>query len=215
MLAAPCSLPILRRLDLFLCDPERASTPEGIVLFSDAPQLRTVILNDSAALSALLPWSQLTSVTLNQFYPHECAPVLSRTLNLQRCQLWLVSDGENDHPPMISLPHLTALTLTTYKRYLPVPGYLDTLLVPELRSLQVPQSFLEDDPIDTLTSFIAKSGCRLQELRITGIITAEEEDRYRAAFPLILTLSFRGWPPSGPPGGGRVDIYEVDELEDF
>ncbi|KAJ7186073.1 hypothetical protein C8R46DRAFT_881971, partial [Mycena filopes] len=60
MLKTPHPLPMLRRLDLTLSG---APVPQDIVLFSDAPQLRTVILH-LASLRVLLPWFQITSLTL-------------------------------------------------------------------------------------------------------------------------------------------------------
>ncbi|KAJ7149633.1 hypothetical protein C8R46DRAFT_1358702 [Mycena filopes] len=208
MLKAPRSLPMLRRLDLSLDD---WPVPQEILLFSDAPELRTVILNHTAILGAVLPWSQLTSVTLKTVFPHECAPVLQRTLNLQFCELRLISSEQVDWPE-IKLPCLVVLTLICHEESNgPITGYLDTLVVPALRTLEVLGSFLADDPIATLTSFIAKSGCELQKLRITGEIT--DERRYdRAAFPRIPTLSFDApgseWAASG-------SISAVDELEHF
>ncbi|KAJ7149606.1 hypothetical protein C8R46DRAFT_1125614 [Mycena filopes] len=210
MLRTARPLPILRRLDLSL---DSWPIAQEILIFSDAPQLRTVTLNDSAALGVLLPWSQVTSVTLNVFYEHECATVLKKTSNLQHCELMVIDGGQSMDFPEISLPHLTFLTLVGDERYDPVAEFLDTLLVPALRTLRVPESFLGADPIDTLTRFVAKSNCKLQELCITDGIAAK--DRYRPAFPLIRRLSFRGWRPAQYPGTEREDVSEVDELEDL
>jgi hypothetical protein len=47
-----------------------------------------------------------------------------------------------------------------------------------------------EEPIDSLTSFISKSGCTLQELCVTGQITAISAASYRQAFPAISKFSF-------------------------
>ncbi|KAJ7149624.1 hypothetical protein C8R46DRAFT_1309514, partial [Mycena filopes] len=206
ILKSPRSLPMLRRLDLSL---DSWPVPQEYLLFSDAPELRTVILDHTAILGAVLRWSQLTSVTLKAVYPHECAPVLQQTPLLQFCELQLVSSVNADWPE-IQLPCLVVLTLTcdTEDSDGPVTGYLEILVVPSLRSLEVPELLLGDDPIATLTSFIAKSGCQLQELRITGEIT--DEHLYRVAFPRIQSLSFH---TSGSESGGSAP--EMDELGNF
>ncbi|KAJ7772173.1 hypothetical protein B0H16DRAFT_1768717 [Mycena metata] len=183
------TLPLLRRLNLSLENPE----PVGdIMLFRHAPQLRTALLNDGACISVVLPWAQLTSVTLDPVFLHECIPVLQQTSNLMHCELGLLHGGSGDST-QLKLPHLETLILRENKY--PVAGYLDSLVLPALRSLSVPELFLGTNPIDALTSFVAKSGCRLEELRITGRI--ETVQIYRQAFPSIRTLSFHGWQSPG------------------
>jgi hypothetical protein len=58
-----------------------------VLAFRGVPLLRTVILNDGAASSVILPWAQLTSLTLFGVYLRESVPVLQKTLNLVRCEL--------------------------------------------------------------------------------------------------------------------------------
>jgi hypothetical protein len=71
----------------------------------------------------------------------------------------------------------------------PVTEYLETLIVPALRSLRIPEASLGQNPIHSLKSFISKCGCRLQEVSITGK-TSVDEDSYRTAFPSIPRLRF-------------------------
>jgi hypothetical protein len=72
--------------------------------------------------------------------------------------------------PEVRLPQLKSLILRAV-HYESITGYLDTFIVPALRSLQVPEQCLGANPIDVLASFISKSGCTLQELHITEEIS--------------------------------------------
>jgi hypothetical protein len=102
-------MPLLRHLDLFLSDPP-GTAPE-VFAFREVPLLRTVVLNHDAALSIILPWAQLTSLTLVSILPRDCDPILQQTSNLVRCELQL--EGmyrDNDQPrPDIALPYLELL----------------------------------------------------------------------------------------------------------
>jgi hypothetical protein len=95
--------------------------------------------------------------------------------------------------PEVRLPQLKSLILRAVQ-YESITGYLDTFIVPALRSLQVPEQCLGANPIDVLASFISKSGCTLQELRITEEISVIKDlSEYRRAFPSIPKLSLKGW----------------------
>jgi hypothetical protein len=81
-----------------------------------------------------------------------------------------------------------SLTLTTIGGGL---EFLDTFIVPGLRTLEVPERSLGSNPIDYLTSFIPKSRCKLHKLHITNNRTSE--DSYHLAFASgIPELSFEG-----------------------
>jgi hypothetical protein len=70
-------------------------------------------------------------------------------------------------------------------------NFNQTFIVPALRSLEIPEYFLDDaDPIESLKRFISKSGCKLlEELHITGPRTQPQQS-YRKAFPWIQNFSF-------------------------
>jgi ribosomal protein S18 len=70
-------------------------------------------------------------------------------------------------------------------------GFIETFIVPALRSLEIPEQYLDADPIESLKRFISKSGCKLEELRITGQRTRPQHS-YRQAFPWIRNFSFNG-----------------------
>jgi len=198
-------MPLLRHLELRL----DGSPSVDLLVCREAPLLRTVILNDVATLHVTLPWAQLTAVTLEPVYSSECVPILQQTSNLTHCELGLVCD-DNGLPPKVQLPRLESLILRELGDEA-IEGYLETLVVPALRSLHVPENFLGPNPIDALASFITKSGCKLQDVDITGPISVIRDLRqYRFAFPSISKLSLHGYAY-----GADHDekVFEVDELE--
>ncbi|KAJ7909672.1 hypothetical protein B0H13DRAFT_2330127 [Mycena leptocephala] len=135
-------MPLLRYLDLRLFDSSEA------ISCREMPLLRTVVLNDDAAFSVILPWAQLTSLTLLCVYPEECVPILLQTSSLVHCKLELF-DSTNDQPtPDITLPCLESLTLFNPDRG--SVDFLETLIVPALCSLQIPEDFLYGNPRESL-----------------------------------------------------------------
>ncbi|KAJ7918139.1 hypothetical protein B0H13DRAFT_1993508, partial [Mycena leptocephala] len=154
----------------------------------ETPLLRTVILN-GATSKIILPWAQLTSLTLTSVFPHECLPILQKTSTLVHCDLRLFA-WPYDHTN-ITLPYLESLALECLlgegSNF--ITGLIDAFTVIALRSLQISEHGLGPNPIDSLISFFSKSGCKLQELRITGERSVTQES-YREAFPSIGTLSF-------------------------
>ncbi|KAJ7877039.1 hypothetical protein B0H13DRAFT_1893420 [Mycena leptocephala] len=187
-------MPLLRHLDLALGN-KGDEDPAVFHAFRELPSLRTAILYERAAANIILPWAQLTSLTLMGVSTRECVPILQKTPNLEHCQLGL-GDGNGD-PPDIVLPRLRALVLQ--QEYLSVTNYLRTIIAPALRNLEIPESFLGSKPIDALASFITKSGCELQEVHITGQRLIGR-DTYCAAFPSIQQFSFQShWWGDGMP----------------
>ncbi|KAJ7799748.1 hypothetical protein B0H14DRAFT_2902270 [Mycena olivaceomarginata] len=154
-------MPLLRSLCLE-ADEAEYDVATKVDLFQNAPLLRTATLNDIAAARLILPWAQLMSLTLYGVYPRECVPILQHTLNLVDCHLHLVKN-HTDGIPDVTLPSLQSLTL----RGEWVTGYLETLIVPALRHLQIPEPSLEPHCIETLASFISKAGCKPQNLCLT------------------------------------------------
>jgi hypothetical protein len=184
-------MPLLRQLNIRV-EFNDVETPA--IAFSEAPLLRAVSLNDFTYPPGFMPWSQLTSLTLLATTPIECGPVLEQTINLVHCELIICGWDLIYHD--IKLGCLESLTLAEFDHGDPVVDYLDTLILPALRSLQVPDTFLTSgptpsDPIVTLTSFISKSGCKLQEVLIAGERSIPK-DAYRKAFPSIPKFSFDG-----------------------
>ncbi|KAJ7156680.1 hypothetical protein C8R46DRAFT_1114839 [Mycena filopes] len=180
------SLPLLSHLDVAF----REARPSQHISFPAAPLLRSVVLNDRAARSLILPWAQLTSLTLLNLFPDECVPVLQQTPNLTHCKLSLVGPMQSSSLwPDVTLSRLESLTLDLFTKPFRIAGYLETLIAPALRELQIEEQLLPN-PIVSLASFITKSGCPLREMRVLGTRTVSQ-DAYRRTFPLI-GFSFDG-----------------------
>ncbi|KAJ6554274.1 hypothetical protein B0H19DRAFT_144141 [Mycena capillaripes] len=177
-------MPLLRSLDL-----ELLYIPDAFT-FHDVPLLRAVVLDYSTAVNIILPWMQLTSVTLRYVSPSQCAPVLQQTGNLVHCKLHLGSNRDDDDLPAIALPYLESLTLILMNpRAQAETKFLATFIVPALRHLDIWEGFLLPNAIASLTSFISKPGCKLRQVHIEGPRSVPE-DSYRQAFPLIPKISF-------------------------
>ncbi|KAJ6459530.1 hypothetical protein C8R45DRAFT_912960 [Mycena sanguinolenta] len=185
-------MPLLRRLELSLVgrgsDP--ASTPRAA--FTDAPLLRTVLINPGAARLITLPWAQLTSLALRpEVLLRDCVPILQAAANLLHCNLGLIRRFGDENLPRIVLPVLQSLTLTHLNDDNPVTTYLETFHVPALRRLRVAESLLGSNAIDLIASLILRTGCQLQELCVTGARNVADSS-YREAFPST-NVSFELW----------------------
>ncbi|KAJ7933061.1 hypothetical protein B0H13DRAFT_1700924 [Mycena leptocephala] len=182
-----CPMPLLRELHLSLeGDPD-----PDVIAFGEAPQLRTVILEGYATtLSVNLPWTQLASLTLDGVYRSEYVVILPRTPNLRRCKLVIIFEFNDATPPHdITLRYLDSLTLDIEGELTPT-HYPDIFLVPALRTLRISEPVLGPSPIDALTSFLSKSGCKPRKVHIGGERSFSRR-MYRDAFPTMsLKFSF-------------------------
>ncbi|KAJ7150435.1 hypothetical protein C8R43DRAFT_1127912 [Mycena crocata] len=177
------SSPLLHEFDLRL--DESSLSPVSLL---EAPLLRTAILSSYAAASVILPWEQLTSLTLQGVYPLECTPILRQTSSLVHCELKLVSDDTNAIQPDVNLPFLESLILVDDDGA-EETEYLGTFIFPVLRKLKVPKVYIGTDPVTAFKSFVSKSGCKLQEVHITGERSTSEE-LYWNALPLVPKITF-------------------------
>ncbi|KAJ7756370.1 hypothetical protein B0H14DRAFT_3166351 [Mycena olivaceomarginata] len=185
------AMPLLQRIDLAL---EYCPVSPPVVL-RQAPLLRAAVLDNDAAVGTALPWAQLTSLTLNTVWLHECIPILQKTSSLVHCKLELCHVIHRSDGVEVTLPSLESLTLTEPRSVRERPRmlstHLRTFITPALCKLQIPEHFLGSDPIQSLTSFISKSGCTLAHVHIANRRSVPETS-YRTTFPSIPTLLFSG-----------------------
>ncbi|KAJ7629784.1 hypothetical protein DFH06DRAFT_1480328 [Mycena polygramma] len=183
-------MPLLRRLELLVRIGRLANGPLANFALHDAPLLRTLVLKSSDTLQITFPWAQITSLTLPALHPHGCIPILAETRNLVHCELYVLNFHESDTDPRrdINLPCLRALTLV-HSGGAPARGFHAMFVVPALRSLKMPENFLAPNRLESLTAFISKSGCKLEELHFTGKRLLPKKS-YRQAFPSLRKLAF-------------------------
>ncbi|KAJ7629788.1 hypothetical protein DFH06DRAFT_1480331 [Mycena polygramma] len=177
-------MPLLRHLDVMVEEDMFEST----FALHEVPLLRTLVLGNHAALGITFPSTQITSLTLIGIGPPECAPILVQTRNLIYCELHILNFEPHIKVEDVLLPCVQALSFIHLGGSL-VKQFLPTFIVPALRSLRIPENFLSPDPIKSLTAFISKSGCGLEELHITYKMLAPRRS-YRRAFPSLRKLAF-------------------------
>ncbi|KAJ7498043.1 hypothetical protein B0H11DRAFT_1998403 [Mycena galericulata] len=175
-------MPLLRELRIGLHRPRNASP---VAPFQDAPHLRTVILMSFIPPEIILPWARFTRFITRNLSQARCSEVLAHMPNLVYCKLQLF--GSNSVLKPQSLAHLETLILEDVS--FPanhLTGLLASLTLPALRRLHIPERFLLPDPVNTLTSFVARSGCSLKQVYIVGLEASAHD--YQVALPSIPTL---------------------------
>ncbi|KAJ7641146.1 hypothetical protein FB45DRAFT_1021924 [Roridomyces roridus] len=167
-LEAAMPLPRLRNLSIGF---RRYSTASSRVSLCGVPQLRTASLTNYPYPMDLLPWSQLTSLTLMNMVTKKFIIILRQATNLIHLEIALSGkDVPIQRRVEIQLPKLQSLVIGPAESVLDMPpvGYLLLFNVPTLRTLQVPGTFLGRKPIPPLETFISRSGCSLQRVVLTG-----------------------------------------------
>ncbi|KAJ6457498.1 hypothetical protein C8R47DRAFT_1227415 [Mycena vitilis] len=165
-------MPLLRNLELLVKPgPFYNGAVTGITR-RGMPLLHTLVLNAPAAFQLTFPWAQLTSLTLIRLCPSECASILVQTQILVHCKLEVRREGLSSSNGGHS------------------KDFLQKFIVPGLRSLEIPESFLQPpNPMESLSAFAAKCGCKLEELHLIVETSVPESESYRKAFPSLRKLS--------------------------
>ncbi|KAJ7201149.1 hypothetical protein GGX14DRAFT_571721 [Mycena pura] len=173
-LIQPVPMPLLYEMKLRFdgsgWDPE-TMPPSLPTAFREAPGLRSMTLENFTFPSIGFPWWQLTSLGLEGIVLSDCTKVLRQTVNLVHCKLSPDGESSIDSQPDTRLPRLESLELVqyVYGDELPLAEYLGTFNAPALLrlELEVPEyEFNRHRAFHSLSVFIAKTGCNLQELRI-------------------------------------------------
>ncbi|KAK7008209.1 F-box domain-containing protein [Favolaschia claudopus] len=159
------TMPFLRHLELDLnSEPEDGLTTS--LILGPAPLLRSAVLAGFAPSFVILPWSQLTSLGLRRAFPEECIPILQCAPNLVHCELHIVTN-EDFIPEEIQLLQLESLVITTPENNREEFVVINSFIAPALRRLDISRYQLGMSATDTLTSLFSRSGCSLEELRVT------------------------------------------------
>ncbi|KAJ7178234.1 hypothetical protein C8R46DRAFT_1076166 [Mycena filopes] len=169
-------LPFLRSLTLQMWDSlhyfGNTLPPASLV----APLLRKVALREwNPHWRSILPWSQLTVLTVDEIGRTDALSLLNLTPNLVFCRL-SIRPGNPNMPPRsaATLHSLKTLLLRTYHGRRdddPDPaglaGFCSKLTLPALIQLQVSEGLLRPAPVETLKQLLLRSDCFLWRLRIT------------------------------------------------
>ncbi|KAJ7641166.1 hypothetical protein FB45DRAFT_999956 [Roridomyces roridus] len=178
-------MPLLETLSLGVDDDEYTHPATTV---DDFPRLRAVTLG-IADHGNWLPISQLTSLTFeNVERAKYYLPLLQNAVNLVRLHL---IDCGTDVPPgsSVKLARLEMLLMVDFYSDGSTNKLFETFTLPALRTLHMSAALLGQDPEGLLTPFIARSGCKLQEILVTGSHGFSQE-YFRAVFPAIPSISF-------------------------
>ncbi|KAJ7073832.1 hypothetical protein C8F01DRAFT_1042896 [Mycena amicta] len=136
--------------------------------FRNTPRLRSLCLWDVGYNADSFPWSQLTTLTFMHAKLADCAPVLEHATNLHRCKLVLQTASLPERAE-IRLPRLQTLVLLDNLSH--AADCLARFTLPSLRNLEVSGQLFPVEAADAvvlLQSFLTRSRCRLNRLRICG-----------------------------------------------
>ncbi|KAF7315664.1 hypothetical protein MIND_00082000 [Mycena indigotica] len=171
--------PLLRSLELNT--DSYLPSSQGIdvsFLPRDVPRLRAVILWDFwmpshfEGTATFFPWSQLTALIL--LYPHvsNCNEILQHTKQLIHFELIMSSSSPEGPESNILLPDLQSLVFARYgsdpDEQSETTHYISTLVLPALRKIRVCDIMIRPNPVAALKALVERSGCKLEEVCITG-----------------------------------------------
>ncbi|KAJ7666172.1 hypothetical protein DFH06DRAFT_268807 [Mycena polygramma] len=171
--------------------------PHLVESFAEAPQLKVVRLNSGSLdpllypISSLLPWHQLTSLTLEEYIDVNCIEILRQCSLLVDC-CFSGDDAKRSGDSILSLQpivhhHITSLNISENSN-------LDTIRLLELPSLCVLELELGRttavDDAGLLVLLISRSCCQLDSL----ILWRVDDDaliRCLPCMPSLVTLKLR------------------------
>ncbi|KAJ7280883.1 hypothetical protein C8J57DRAFT_1464252 [Mycena rebaudengoi] len=177
--------PLLRSLTLGpTCYAEKFDSLYAISLFSNAPLLKQVTLSGNfGPFEIQLPWSQLTSISVNWLSPAEYTQILQHSAALREfCCDALRGGARRNVMPMVPLRHLHSLK---FGGGFSLQKLLEVFITPALQHLTVSERLF--DPIPHVNALILRSHCTLASLHI--LHTKKVDATYRAAFPSIPTIT--------------------------
>ncbi|KAK6978094.1 F-box domain-containing protein [Favolaschia claudopus] len=165
MFAGP--MPRLRSLHILRLPSASDSSLVSFTL-EHAPLLRNINMPiPDATRLPKLPWRQLTSLTLQSVRLHQLVSILQQSPDLieLRCYIHFQSNFPTSLSDIPPLHRLTSLSLD-YAFNPQDRDLLSFFTVPALETLEVPESLLGYDTIESIKRFIAKSCCQITELRV-------------------------------------------------
>ncbi|KAJ7606986.1 hypothetical protein DFH06DRAFT_1149719 [Mycena polygramma] len=144
------------------------------------PHLRSIELRRVLETpSVQFPYAQITALRFDDVELHQLREILAKTIALLHCEVSALRPGGLDDGKMLRLERLESLVFSEYRRW----GYtrwedvvfpIAAMSLPSLRILQVPEIYLNYPPHEGALALIERSGCKLEELRIVGLMHTTE-----------------------------------------
>ncbi|KAJ7434095.1 hypothetical protein B0H11DRAFT_740370 [Mycena galericulata] len=152
--------PLLYTLVLGPPDGEDGDDDEAIILLDYAPLLQPLSLShDFDPDLYILPWSQITTLSVTMLSAYECARILAKTASLMHFTASLDDDDE----PLSSVTPLLHLQELVLRESATAPSlnqqlFLDKLTTPALRHLRISErNFYHCDPRPQILSLLLRS----------------------------------------------------------
>ncbi|KAK7001871.1 F-box domain-containing protein [Favolaschia claudopus] len=154
-------IPNLREFSVRWQGPNDHPTKTPITAFSDAPKLRKVALYWLSSEKIVLPWAQLTSLTLSGHRVADGITILHLTSSLEELSIDLFGPASGEIQPVV-LDRVHKLLLPNVFECLTSFPYLT---LPGLRTFEISRMLTEED-VEALTMFLERSPC-LDSVSIT------------------------------------------------
>jgi hypothetical protein len=167
------NIPLLETLHL-----DRHCDGRLLTMFMNAPLLHDVHLMFAYVPEVILPWHQITTFKGNQLYVVECLALLRDCHQMRECHFSIViEDDEPMQTPLlpIGLTHkcLEWLEITRGENSI-ISHLLNLCTLPSLRHLHLSCSrYIKETA--SITSFIQRTGCSLENLSFERIFLSEED----------------------------------------
>lgn len=140
------------------------SSARGLKQVSIRSDETNIKLFSSWATCILLPWPQLTHITINGIPTSVLTRMLSCCVHLVCCKIGPQSNllGEEPYQSPIRLQHIQSILFTSYSDYSAVQTVMNLLAVPALKSLAFALPGWEQWPQASVLKLIQRSRCRLE-----------------------------------------------------
>ncbi|KAJ7138719.1 hypothetical protein C8R43DRAFT_1131886 [Mycena crocata] len=186
-------MPRLTHLTLWMDRLYTGGSRPVLLLPETVPLLHSIELHHFNTYSSLvLPWKQITTLTCVHIEYRHLSKLLQEVPALRHCQVIHMARGRADRPQPIILPHLESFIFSLYDPdENPLYGIfaLEKMILPALRVLQIPETFLAYPSFMDLHALISRSKCNLQKLDIIDL-THTTKELYMDTFPEIPSISF-------------------------
>ena len=166
------NVPLLETLHL-----KRHCDGQSLAVFVNAPLLHDVHLIYAYVPEVILPWHQITTFKGNQLYVLECLTVLRHCHQMRECHFFFVVEDEEPLQTALLPVGLTHKCLEwleiTRARNAIISLLLNICTLPSLRRLRCCSQSIKETV--SITSFIQRSGCILENLSFERIFLSEED----------------------------------------